>query len=269
MAATLSPLYSPKTLEKPSFHLRFTWTGWPTAGEEFPPQPSEEFFNELNKVWRSDGIRFLEPAWASHQIQLTCSVLPTVSPIFFTSRVKGRLQHALRTANRPVQFSRKVGFRAIGDNSREEVEAYIAKQVTKERFVDPRFVELLDQFTVQYPNVHLQEPVATASGRYWYNVHVVLVTESRMRFTDEASLAQLSALCDAIAAKKGYRVSARSVMPDHIHIALGGDIEQSPQEIALAFMNNTAYGFGQKNIWRPSYYVGSFSEYDMGAVRGR
>ena len=56
-------------------------------------------------------------------------------------------------------------------------------------------------------------------------------------------------------------------MPDHLHLALSGDIEQSPEEIAMAYLNNTAYGFGQKLIWRPGYYVGTIGEYDMGAVR--
>ncbi len=33
--------------------------------------------------------------------------------------------------------------------------------------------------------------------------------------------------------------------------------------------NNLAFAFGQKAIWVPSYYVGSFGEYDMGAVRDK
>ena len=56
-------------------------------------------------------------------------------------------------------------------------------------------------------------------------------------------------------------------MPDHVHLALRGNIEQSPEEIALAVMNNLAYAFGQNPIWQASYYVATFSEYDMGAVR--
>ncbi len=45
--------------------------------------------------------------------------------------------------------------------------------------------------------------------------------------------------------------------------------DQSPQEIALAFLNNLAFALGQKPIWQPSYYVGTFSEYNMDAVRPR
>ncbi|MCC6509010.1 MAG: transposase, partial [Pirellulaceae bacterium] len=197
-----------------------------------------------------------------------CSVKPTVSPVFFVSRVKGRLQHALRVEGKSVGFSRKVSFRSLGENKRDEVEAYIANQVTKERFVDERFSELMKGFTLTDPEVRLQDPSETNSGRYWYNLHVVLVTETRARYTDERSLNLIAKTCDKVAAKKAYKVSRRSVMPDHLHLGLRGDIAHSPEEIALGFMNNIAYAFGQKAVFRPSYYVGTFGEYDMGAVRG-
>ena len=62
-------------------------------------------------------------------------------------------------------------------------------------------------------------------------------------------------------------MSIRSLMPDHVHIALRGNIEESPEEIALALMNNTAFAMGQNAIWQNGYYVGSFGEYDVNAVR--
>jgi len=70
-----------------------------------------------------------------------------------------------------------------------------------------------------------------------------------------------------IAKKKGYRLKSVSVMPDHLHAALGGDIDQSPEEITLAFLNNLAYLLGRNRFWRDGYYVGTFSEYDMCIVR--
>lgn len=58
-------------------------------------------------------------------------------------------------------------------------------------------------------------------------------------------------------------------MPDHVHIALRGNIEHAPETIALSFMNNLAYSLGQKAIWESSYYAGTFGEYDMQMVRER
>ena len=158
----LQPVYSPNDVSSPACHLRHTWSGWPCLST-FPAVPSEEFFQELDARWENDGMRRLEMRWSAELIQITFSVKPQVSPGFFTSRVKGRLQHALR--------------------------------------------------------------------------------------------------------KRGYAISTRSVMPDHLHLALRGNIEQSPEEIALAMMNNLAYAFGQNPIWQSSYYAGTLGGYDMDAVR--
>jgi hypothetical protein len=58
-------------------------------------------------------------------------------------------------------------------------------------------------------------------------------------------------------------------MPDHLHLALRGNIEHAPETIALSFMNNLADALGQKPVWQCGYYVGTFGEYDMNAVRVR
>mgnify|MGYP000897751410 CR=1 FL=1 len=115
--------------------------------------------------------------------------------------------------------------------------------------------------------VRLQEPTATKRGRYWYDLHLVFVTEQRERFVDDSSLQRFKLTCEKNAQKKGYLLGSFSVMPDHLHLALRGNVEESPEEIALGFMNNIAFAFGQRAVLRPSYYVGTFGDYDMGAVR--
>ncbi len=57
-------------------------------------------------------------------------------------------------------------------------------------------------------------------------------------------------------------------MPDHLHIALRGNLEHSPEEIALAFLNNLAYMMGQNAVWQFGYHVSTFGEYRMDAMRG-
>lgn len=56
-------------------------------------------------------------------------------------------------------------------------------------------------------------------------------------------------------------------MPDHLHVALRGRIENSPEEIGLSFLNNLAYALGRNRIWKDEYYVGTFSEYDVDTLR--
>ena len=95
----------------------------------------------------------------------------------------------------------------------------------------------------------------------------MLVVEQRARVFDRDVLARIRDTFVRVAEKKGYGLAALSLMPDHLHAALRGNIEHSPEEIALAFQNNTAYALGQKAIWMENFYVGTFSEYDMQAIR--
>jgi hypothetical protein len=184
------PIYNSDNIT-PAYHLRYTWTGWPTAGTGFPPKPPDDLFETLDVAWQSDCLRRIATNWLSERIQFTFSTIPTVSPILFVSRVKGRLQHALRLLGLPVKFSRKVSFRAIGDNHTHDVERYIRSQVDKEQFVDHRYAEMLKRFTISDPEVVLTEASESNSGRYWYNLHVVLVVESRARIRSEAAFSKL------------------------------------------------------------------------------
>ncbi len=56
-------------------------------------------------------------------------------------------------------------------------------------------------------------------------------------------------------------------MPDHLHLALRGVIEESPEEIALSFMNNLSHFLQLGAVWRLGYYAGTFGEYNMRAIR--
>jgi hypothetical protein len=105
---------------------------------------------------------------------LTFSAKPEVAPVLVASRVKGRLQYTLRKAGLPVQFSRKLAIRSIGDNCTNDVQQYIRSQVANAAFADPDFANRLQQCTVADAGVVLSEPTETESGRYWYNLHVVL-----------------------------------------------------------------------------------------------
>jgi REP element-mobilizing transposase RayT len=265
MATTMQPqpLYRPQLLY-PAFELRYSWTGWPTR----PFQMVADVLINILPLWEKDGIRLLERYWSDDKIQLTFSTTPDVSPIVVAGRAKGRLQYALRKSVPAFPgFSRKVSVRSVGHNCREDVETYIDSQVEKAKFVDPSFRDLIEAFTVVCKDADLSKPAESSHGRYWYNLHIVLVTTERYRIADRTRLAKLRDNSLKIAEKKGYKISRLSVMPDHIHIALRGNIQHSPQEIALAFQNNLAYALGQMKIWADTFYAGTFGEYDMWAIR--
>ena len=186
--------------------------------------------------------------------------------MFFCMRVKGRLQHALRKTGVPVKFSRKVAFRSLGENTDDVVSNYIRGQVGKEDFADQRLREIMQPFTVMGEDVRLADPAESNSGRYWYNLHLVLVVANRFRIINPERLSQLRDTAFDIASEGGYRIAALSVMPDHVHMALRGNIARSPEEIALVFQNGLARTAGCR-VWQDGYYAGTFSEYDLDVIR--
>jgi REP element-mobilizing transposase RayT len=259
------PLYRPAEL-RPAYQLRYGWTGWPSKGQ-FPSDLLARVLPDIAPEWERDGLRVLEASLGAEQIQLTLSTTPQVAPVTLAARVKGRIQHHCRQQGTPIDFSRKLAVRSLGDPTRAQVEAYVRDQVPKEALADERFRELLTSFTVVDPQVDLSRPTESNSGRYWYNLHLVLVSGQRYRTGEEATLAKIRDTTLRVCKKKGYAASALAVMPDHLHLALRGCVEQSPEEIALSFLNNLAYALGQRPWWEAGYYAGTFGEYGMAAVR--
>jgi REP element-mobilizing transposase RayT len=149
------------------------------------------------------------------------------------------------------------------------VEAYIRNQVRTEPLVDERFREMLTLVQVNQQQVDLAQPIESRSGRYWYNLHLVLVVGERYRIGEVAILAKIRDMALRICVKKGYLASTLAVLPDHVHLAIRGAIEQSPEDIALSFFNNLAHALDGRPWWQAGYYAGTFGDYSMAAVRTR
>ncbi len=261
------PLYHAEDL-RAAYHLHYTWCGWPSGTTL--PRLSDNAWSSLRDAWENDGLRVLQTDWSAERILITFSTRPDVSPVFLASRAKGRLQHASRSVDAiKCRFSRKLAVRSIGENRTVDVQMYIERQVDREAWADPRYRETLEQFTIEDELVDLATASESNSGRYWYNLHLVLVTDGRFPLRSQASLASLRDQSFRIASRTGYAISRLSVMPDHLHIALRGNVEHSPQGIALAFLNNLAHTLNSGRIWQRGYYAGTFSEYNMNAVRRR
>ena len=259
------PIYTPQNAY--AVHaLRYDWTGWLSGDAAFPATTSRAIA-EAAPLWKGDGLEMETFRAMRHKVQILFKTAPRVSPVFFNARVKGRLQHALRQAGTPVKFSRKVAFRSLGENIRDVVENYLRKQVRKEGFIDPRHVKRMHEFTVVRDRIDLSEPTTSLSGRYWYNLHVVMVVSGRRHIVAYSLLGRIRDGALRIADKKNYPLKSVSVMHDHVHMALRGDIAQSPEEMALCFMNNLAYMMGYNREWEARYYVGTFSEYGMDVIR--
>jgi REP element-mobilizing transposase RayT len=263
-------LYATQNLH-PVHRLHYAWTGWPKEGSVFPIPilrlSGDSADPVLAQAWRTDGLSCLSETWTPQQVQLVFSVMPNVDPITFAARVKGRLQHALRRCGSQVAFSRKIAMRALGENVGETVEQYVREQLSHADLADPRYRQRLADAALEDPAVDLTQPTETESGRYWYNLHVVLVTESRYRVGAELNVGAWQATVKTHAEEQKCLVRSLAVMPDHVHMALRGNIALSPVEIGVGFQNALAKTAGCR-LWQENFYVGTFGEYSLQVVTG-
>ena len=248
-----------------AYSLRWSWTGWPSIGSM--PSLTENDWRELADAWEKDGIRLLERNCLSDYWQATVSTKPATNPSFIVGRIKGRIDHRFRSQKIPFKFSRKVSLRALGNNTTADVLDYIRRQVDSAQFCRSDFADNLKQFTRVWQDEKLHAPIEVSSGRYWYLLHLVLVVEGRRRIRDFQFLGDLFEICQAIALERDYLLGGLSVMPDHLHMCLRGALVDSPEAIAIAYMNESCRKLGVVGLWKPSYYVGTTGAYNMNAVR--
>jgi hypothetical protein len=78
-----------------------------------------------------------------------------VAPVTLAARVKGRFQHHCRRQGTPIEFSRKVSVRSLGDPALVEVEACIRSQAGNGALADERPRDLLAALTVDDSEVDL------------------------------------------------------------------------------------------------------------------
>ena len=248
---------------KQAYELR--WSLALFATRELPP--SEAWLDDLKKVVERDGVRILECDVSRRPVaHFLLSTRPEVPPPGIVKSVKGRLQHAIRSSC-PEAFRRNFSLGSVGDARREVIEAYVADQLGHHVMADDRVQQRLAAFQLEFPEVDLSPPLFSSHGRYVANLHLVLVHAGRWREVREERLIKTRDMLVGVARKKQHRLSRAAILADHLHLTLGFAIEESPEAVALTYMNNIAYAHGLEPLFCHSYYVGTFGEYDLGAIR--
>jgi len=260
--APLTPLYSEHEVNVVS-SLHYSWDGWLSKGAPLP-QNVDTAIELCKPLWLEDDFIFENYDLDQGSLKCLFEVDPTISAVTFTKRIKGRLDHAFRQLGTPVKFSRKVGFRSLGSNTRNVVNQYVEKQVGKSDYIDPKFKSFLNDFTVVDRSVDLKEFSSVAHGRYCCNVHLVLVIDDRRYpIEDRDMFVKVRDTCFKIAVKHDHKIARLAIMPDHIHISLRVDPKVPTKELGICFLNNLAYCMGRHRWWSREFYVGSFSEYSV------
>jgi len=230
------------------------------------PADGCDWLPELQAATEADGVRILRHEFLKPGVsQFLVSTRPEVAPERIVWSVKGRLQHAVRR-ERPKAFRRNDGLRSIGSATRETIEEYVRSQVAHHPMADPRAEEILRAVQIDDPSVDLSAPRHSAHGLYWYNLQVCFVRDGRCMEIRPEPLHRMREMIVKSAAKHAHLLSTAGIVADHIHLTLGCNVEQSPADVALSYMNNLAYACGMKRVFAFGFYVGTFGEYDLGVT---
>ncbi|MCX7420828.1 MAG: hypothetical protein NT013_14975 [Planctomycetia bacterium] len=231
------------------------------------PLWTDDWFEELQQATEPDGSRLLKHRFSGPGISLfLVSTKPEVVPFNIPRRVKGRLQHLLRDRVKKP-FQRNYDLQSIGSTTREKLEGYLGSQLEHHPEEDRTIRWMLSDMQVIRPDVALSQPRFTSHGRFWSNLHLVMVNDWRWRETCQKNIEAVRAMLIRVADKKKHLLSRIAILPDHVHLLLGTNLDVSPLSIGLSYMNNVAFVYDMQPVLKPGCFLGTFGEYDLGAIQ--
>ena len=130
--------------------------------------------------------------------------------------------------------------RAIGANLSAEVVGYVRAQLAHADLADPRYRATLAAQAIE-------------DGC------------AQQEILNDFGLLRLRPAAVQAARDGGCRIKALAIMPDHVHVALRGNVETAPSNTGLGFQNALAQAVGCR-AFQERFYVGSFGEYSLDAV---
>ncbi len=219
----------------------------------------------LQNINEAEGIRILRHRFADwgDLSQFFISSKPEISPVQLIRGVKGRLQSLIRDQF-PKALQRNYALRSIGSTRRAVVAQYIEKQLEHHGWSLHKWCARLAKLQIK-TNVDLAQPRRSAHGLYWYNLHLVLVNDMRYRIAT-AQLERVHCALWTISKEQHHLLSRASILPDHIHLLLGCNLNQSPLTVALAYLNGITAGLRGQRIFQSSFHVSTCGEYDLGVI---
>lgn len=226
----------------------------------------ETWIDELRESTENDSIRILGHQFAGPATsQFAISTTPHVSPQQVVQRIKGRLQNLLKHS-RPRAWRRNFAIRSVGHVSRTMIERYVASQVDHHYGNNQLLKKQLHELQVENAEIDLSTPSGTTHGKYWYNLHIVLVHRERYEERQFQILGRVRAMVLSSARAKGYLLSRAGILCDHVHLTLGCPFEIAPIDVTLGFLNNLSYVYGMKPVFQFSGFIGTFGEFTHNAL---
>jgi REP element-mobilizing transposase RayT len=257
-----TPIY---TAESCRFAYQLNWSLSIFSQQALPD--ASEWLPQLKSATEPDGVRVLEHRVKNNTThQFLLSTQPHVSPSQVIRSVKGRCQYLIR-AQIPQAFSRNYHLQSVGSAKRDAVQQYISSQTAHHRMADDRVQKRLTELQFHTPAIELSTIRRSAHGQFVYNLHLVFVHRDRLSDVRPQYLEDIHTMLKRASTHHKHLLTDAGILSDHVHLAIGCDINESPQEVALSYLNNLAYTQGMKAAYQHGAYLGTFGDYDLGAIR--
>ena len=232
-----------------------------------PAIPEDDWIAQLSEAVEKDGVRILEYREKEPLTsQFLLSTKSSVTPSKIVWSLKGRLQHEIRKQC-PRAFKGNFSIKSVGDIKSADLEAYLDSQLTRHATADAQALALLEQYQIDNASDDLDAPRMSSHGEIMHNLHLVLVNDGRFSSVSDEGHASKHSIITRTAEKKGHLLAKARILADHIHLMVGCGITESPEEVALAYMNNIAYAHEMRPVLQFGFFAGTFSTYDIGAIR--
>ncbi len=131
---------------------------------------------------------------------------------------------------------------------------------------DQRVQQRFEKYQIHHAEIDLSTARHTSHAIYTYNLHLVFAAEERWPEIRDPVLCKARDMIESASRAKGHLLKRAALLPDHVHITLGCDLSESPETVALAYMNNLAFAHGMTPVFRFSYFTGTFGEFDLGVI---
>ncbi len=252
----MEPIYIPDDLNW-AYRLYWDLAIFPTGEIQWPPQWRET----LASATELDGVRILDAYTRPAALQFLLSGRPSVAPCDIVRSVKGRLQHLLRR-QAPRAFRRNYSVRSVGRNTTDEVIQYVQNQLQHHGWESPQ----LQERQWYDANVRLDVMRRSRHGEYCNSLHLVLAFDERHEGCGLPVLMKVSELMQRTAKQNSHQLSCIGVLWDHVHVALGCDVKESAEHVALNYMNSLGVDGGLGRIFQHSAYIATCGAYRLGAI---
>ncbi len=234
-------------------------------GRESLPSPAASI-QQLREAIAKDHLKILEfNDKLPNIVQFFVSSRSDLNPADIVRLVKGRWQY-LRRSIESIEFRRNYRITSVGSANADVLDAYIDRQPERHPMADHRVQELLESLQFHDTQVDLTSVRRSSHGEFRYALQVVIESESGWHDVRSSVLTAYLQAIIASCRNHGWLLSRIGLLSNHVHVLLGPCVEDSPMEVALVLMNNMAFTQGMKPMFRSSFYVGTFGEYDRGAI---